>query len=146
MDHVNDRRWMLGGLLRGVGVASAALLAPLKGLAASDDRSWHGWQLLGEVRAARKADRDVIRVKGQHASRAIRLRVFDAPVEFLSVRVWFRNGESHEVEVRQVIGKGGGTRVIDLPRRHRFLDRVVFWYRTPAAARQQARVQLWARR
>lgn len=145
MDNMGDRRWML---MRSLGCALAAtnLVAPSSALAASDDRSWHGWQLLGEGRAARKADRDVIRVKGQHASRAIRLRVFDAPVEFLSVRVWFRNGESHEVEVRQVIGKGGGTRVIDLPGRHRFLDRIVFWYRTPAAARQQARVQLWARR
>lgn len=104
-----------------------------------------GWRLLGEAQARRSVDRDEIYARGDRAYTAIRLRVFDAPVEFLRVRIRFRNGESREIEVRQFIERGGATRVIDLPGERRFIDRLVFWHRTPPGARNNARVQVWAR-
>lgn len=103
------------------------------------------WRMIGEKQARRSVDRDVVRVKADRAYTAIRLRVFHAPVEFLNVQVHFRNGESQEIEVRQFIERGGATRVIDLPGNKRFIERIVFWYKTPEFARERATVQVWAR-
>ena len=68
-----------------------------------------------------------------------------APVEFLNVQIHFRNGNSREIEVRQWIERGGATRIIDLPSQKRFIERIVFWYKTPPLARERATVQVWAR-
>jgi hypothetical protein len=57
----------------------------------------------------------------------------------------FRNGSTREIEVRQFIERSGATRVIDLPGERRFIDRIVFWFKTPALARERATVQVWAR-
>jgi len=108
-------------------------------------RPGRGWRMLGEVTANRRVDRDEIRVSRRAAYSAIRLRVFDAPVEFFKVNIQFGNGDRREIEVRQSIQRGGATRVIDLPGERRLIERVVFWYKTPQHAGRQARVQLWAR-
>lgn len=103
------------------------------------------WSMVGEAQARRSVDRDVVRVNADRAYSAIRLRVLHAPVEFLDVQIHFRNGGSRKIEVRQLIERGGATRIIDLPGERRFIDRVVFWYKTPALARERATVQVWAR-
>ena len=103
------------------------------------------WSMVGEAQARRSVDRDVVRVNADRAYSAIRLRVLRAPVEFLDVQIHFRNGGSRRIEVRQLIERGGATRIIDLPGERRFIDRVVFWYKTPALARERATVQVWAR-
>jgi hypothetical protein len=138
--------------------AALAALSGVGGLVASparadpdDDgfriggRPGRRWRMVGEARARRSVDRDVVRVNADRAYSAIRLRVFHAPVEFLNVQIHFRNGGSREIEVRQIIERGGATRVIDLPGERRFIDRIVFWYKTPALASERARVQVWAR-
>ncbi len=104
-----------------------------------------GWRKLGEKQASRSLDRDEIRVRADRAYSAIRLRVFHAPVEMLTVRVRFRNGENREIEVRQLIERGGATRVIDLPGERRFIESIIFWYKTPLGAKERATVQVWAR-
>lgn len=104
-----------------------------------------GWRMIGEKQARRSVDRDEMRVRADRAYSAIRLRVFRAPVEFFRVQIHFRNGGSREIEVRQIIEKGGATRIIDLPGERRFIEKVVFWYKTPALARERATVQVWAR-
>lgn len=104
-----------------------------------------GWRMIGETRARRSVDRDEMRVRADRAYSAIRLRVFRAPVEFFRVQIHFRNGGSREIEVRQLIERGGATRIIDLPGEKRFIEKIVFWYKTPALARERATVQVWAR-
>lgn len=145
-----DRRQALR-LLTSAGAASY-LLAATSAQAQPDDDGFRvggtparGWRLLGEAQARRSVDRDEIHARSDRAYSAIRLRVFDAPVELLRVRIRFRNGESREIEVRQLIERGGATRVIGLPGERRFIDRLVFWHRTPTGARHIARVQVWAR-
>lgn len=108
-------------------------------------RPGRGWRMIGEARARRSVDRDELRVRADRAYSAIRLRVFHAPVEFLRVQIRFRNGGTREIEVRQFIERGGATRIIDLPGERRFIDRIVFWFKTPALARERAMVQVWAR-
>jgi hypothetical protein len=104
-----------------------------------------GWRMIGEKQARRSVDRDEMRVRADRAYSAIRLRVFRAPVEFFRVQIHFRNGGSREIEVRQVIERGGATRIIDLPGERRFIEKIVFWYKTPPLARERATVQVWAR-
>jgi hypothetical protein len=138
--------------------AGLALLCGTGGLAASpahadpDDEGFRiggkpgrGWRMIGEKRARRSVDRDEIRVSADRACSAIRLRVFQAPVEFFRVQIRFRNGGSREIEVRQLIERGGATRLIDLPGERRFIEKIVFWYKTPPLSRERANVQVWAR-
>lgn len=131
---------------------SAGLLLPLGAWADDDDegfriggRPGRGWRKLGEKQARRSVDRDEIRVRADRAYSAIRLRVFNAPVEMLNLRIRFRNGETREIEVRQFIERGGATRIIDLPGERRFIDSIIFWYKTPLGAKERATVQVWAR-
>nr|WP_295080417.1 hypothetical protein [uncultured Roseateles sp.] len=104
-----------------------------------------GWRMIGQVQARRSVDRDEIRVRADRAFSAIRLRVFNARVEMLRLRIQFRNGQWRDIEVRQYIERGGATRIIDLPGEKRFIDRIVFWHKTPIGARERANVQVWAR-
>lgn len=108
-------------------------------------RPGRAWQMVGETRANKSVDRDEVRVRSDRLHSAIRLRVFHAPVEFFRVRIWFRNGSQRDIELRQFIERGGATRVIDLPGERRAIDRIVFWFKTPALARERATVQVWAR-
>lgn len=130
---------------------TAYLLLPTAAWADDDDgfriggQPIRGWRKLGEKQARKTLDRDEIRVRANRAYSAIRLRVFHAPVEMLNVRVRFRNGESRDIEVRQFIERGGATRIIDLPGERRFIDSIVFWYKTPLGAKERATVQVWAR-
>ena len=140
---------MLGLCTTGCVIATCI---PKPALAQNDDdgfriggRPGRGWRLLGEVAAGRRVDRDEIRVNRRAAYSAIRLRVFEAPVEFLNVQIQFGNGERREIELRQLIPRGGATRVIGLPGERRLTDRVIFWHRTPPHANRRARVELWAR-
>ena len=148
-----------GGLHRRTALKAAlALLCGAGGLAVSpahadpdDDgfriggRPGRGWRMIGEKQARRSADRDEMRVRADRAYSAIRLSVFHAPVEFFRVQIHFRNGASREIDVRQLIERGGATRIIDLPGEKRFIEKIVFWYKTPALARERASVQVWAR-
>ncbi len=132
----------------------AGLLLPLRAWAGDDDndegfrigdRPGRGWRKLGETQARRAVDRDEIRVRADRAYSAIRLRVFHAPVEMLNLRIRFRNGETREIDVRQFIERGGATRIIDMPGERRFIDSIIFWYKTPLGANERATVQVWAR-
>ena len=151
MKTLQNRRSALQNLGRALTIFTASALGMPHAHANDDDfriggRPGRSWDLLGEVSAGKRVDRDEIRAGRSGAYSAIRLVVRDAPVEFFNIRIQFRNGESREIEVRQSVPRGGATRVIDLPGERRLIDRVVFWHKTPPRAPQQARVQLWARR
>lgn len=142
------RRWLQGALVL---LCGAGGVAAWPAHADDDDDGFRiggtpgrRWRKIGETRARRSVDRDVVRVSADRAYGEIRLRVFHAPVEFLNVQIHFRNGGQREIEVRQLIEKGGATRIIDLPGEKRFIEKIVFWYKTPALARERATVQVWA--
>lgn len=145
-----DRRSTLRAVLAALAGLGTLAAAPVR--ADPDDDGFRiggkpgrGWRMIGEKQARRSVDRDEMRVRADRAYSAIRLRVFHAPVEFLNVQIHFRNGGQREIDVRQFIEKGGATRIIDLPGEKRFIEKIVFWYKTPALARERATVQVWAR-
>jgi len=102
------------------------------------------WKLLGIRTVALTADRDVIVVGAKEGLfKAIKLTVRKSGIHFMDMKVHFRNGDVIDVEIRNLIPAGGETRVIDLPGANRYIDKVVFWYKSTQRNPQKAVVKLW---
>ena len=102
-----------------------------------------GWEVLGEKKVSRRAESDSIRVGIRDgAFRRIQFKVRGADVEFKKVRINYKDGATREIAMRDLIRKGGSSRVIDLPGSARVIDRVNFWYETKGSGRAQASVIL----
>jgi hypothetical protein len=117
-------------------MALALALFAAPALAGPDER----WEALGEKAVDFKAERDVIEV-GAREGRfdAIRFSVHGNAVEVLDVTLRFGNGESQDIQVRERIAEGGTTRVIDLQRDDRVINRVELVYRTNDNRRREGR-------
>ena len=115
-------------------IASLALLALVLGIvalptAAAARRGHGGWTLLGERRVTDKLDHDTIVVTAARGDfRHLQLRVLERPVQFHKVVVHFGNGESQQLELREVIKAGGRSRVIDLEGHDRVIRSIDLWY------------------
>ena len=125
-------------------IASLALLALVLGLvvlpgAASAARG--GWTLLGERRVTDKLDHDTIVVTAARGDfRHLQLRVLERPVQFHKIVVHFGNGDSQELETREVIRAGGRSRVIDLAGRDRVIRSIDLWYDAQSIGRGKGAV------
>ena len=105
------------------------------------------WVFLGERTAAKGGDRDEIRVGAREgAFSKIQLRVRGSALTVQDVKVHYANGDVEDVSIRAHIPAGGESRVIDLTGTDRVIEKVVFWYRTPARARGRATVRLFGSR
>ncbi|MCB1377167.1 MAG: hypothetical protein KDK89_02185 [Alphaproteobacteria bacterium] len=99
------------------------------------------WEVLGCKSVGFAIDRDVIKVgRNEGRFRALKLRVREAPVEFLDVRVVFGDGKRQDIRVRQVIRAGQETRPIDLIGESRGIDRVELLYRSIPTFKGKAEV------
>ena len=56
------------------------------------------------------------------------------------------NDDVFDVKIRRFIGRGGETRVIDLPGVNRKIEKVIFWYKSLKINDKEARVRLWGKR
>jgi hypothetical protein len=102
------------------------------------------WKLLGTRTVKLSADRDVIVVGPKEGLfKAIKLTVRKTAVQFMDMKVHFRNGDVIDVQVRTLIPAGGETRVIDLPGANRYIDKVVFWYQSLERNPKKAVVKMW---
>lgn len=128
----------------------ATILAVLSlNIAFADEAAAYGrkWVYLGEVSAKHTTDHDTIYIRGKNdVFRKLKFTVRDAPVNFDRIVVTFDNGTVQNLAVRQVVEKGGETRVIDLKGNKRGLRRVDFWYDTRGRFQGTADVRLYARR
>ncbi len=91
------------------------------------------WVELGSRRVAEGAEKDTIPVAAAQAGTgrfdAIKLEVQERGIELLDLEVHFGNGERQDVAVRAQFRPGESTRVIDLERSDRVIERVVLVYR-----------------
>jgi hypothetical protein len=63
------------------------------------------------------------------------------------MNIHFADGSHQEANVRENIGKGGETRIIDLRGNKRIIKSVDFWYDTKGGIfNDKAVIQLWGRR
>lgn len=104
------------------------------------------WEKLGERTVNYAVDRDEITVGARDGFfDALKLKVRKGAINMRKMVVHFGNGEQKEIELRDNIGAGGESRVIDLPGNNRVITKVVFWYDTKNFSRRRAEVELWGR-
>lgn len=105
------------------------------------------WVLLGEKHVTDRVDRDTLAVTGARGDfEAIKLRVRRSAVKFVDVKVVYGNGSTDDLAIRDVIPKGGESRIIDLRGNDRVIRQVDFVYEAKSIGRRGALVQVWGRR
>lgn len=101
---------------------------------------------LGERKVNFKSDRDVISGWRDGFYRTLKLKVRGGTVNMQKMVVHFRNGEEHEVVLKQSFADGDESRAIALPGKRRLIDKVVFWYEATATTEgNKPVVELWGR-
>lgn len=105
------------------------------------------WVKLGERRVSDRADHDTITVASARGSfDAVKLHVREHAVRFYKVVVHYRNGSKEELELKDVIGAGNETRVIDLKGGQRVIKKIDLFYEAASVGHAGAVVAVWARR
>jgi Protein of unknown function (DUF2541) len=107
-----------------------AIFVMLVTLVVAFSASARGWEKIGERTVNLSTERDVIPCALKGKFRALKFRVEDAPVEFLSVNVEFATGERQRIPIKQRIRAGGETRTIDLRGNKRIIKKIEFVYRS----------------
>lgn len=73
------------------------------------------WESLGTLTVSDARDHDVLAVTGRQGTfRSVKLEVLGRAVQFRSMKIHFANGDTQDVELRDVIPAGGESRVIDV--------------------------------
>ncbi len=89
-----------------------------------------GWELLGESKVNFVRDKDQIKVYSSNSFTAIRFRVEDRDVIINDLSIYFTNGDKLEPNIDEVVVADQYSRVIELAREGRNIDRIEFRYRT----------------
>ena len=104
------------------------------------------FEKLGDRKVNFKSDKDQISGWGDGFYKALKLKVTGGSVNMQKMVIHFRNGETHEVELKQNFADGDESRAIDVPGKRRLIDKVVFWYEaTSSSEGNKPVVELWGR-
>ena len=104
------------------------------------------WELLGERTVTDKADHDVLPVTAARGTfHSLKLEVRGRSVQFHSVKIHFGDGETQDVELRNVIPAGGESRVIDVEGHDRVIRSIEFRYDTQSLFGKKAVVLVYGR-
>lgn len=105
------------------------------------------WTQLGTLRVSAERDRDVIQMDGQDGRfDALRMRVRGSAVDFRRIIVVYGNGVRHNLDFDRVVKRGAETGELPLRgNQGRFIDRIIFVYKSAARRGPPAEVQVWAR-
>ncbi|MBD0279970.1 MAG: hypothetical protein M3342_02675 [Bacteroidota bacterium] len=89
-----------------------------------------GWELLAERKVNFVRDKDEIPVRSRNRFTAIRFKVEDREVRLTDLKIYYENGDKLEPALDDVIGADQFSRIIELGREGRFIDKLEFRYRT----------------
>lgn len=89
-----------------------------------------GWDLLAERKVNFVKDKDEIDVTSRNQYTAIRFKVEDRDVRISDLTIYFENGDKLEPNIDAIINAGQESRIIELARDGRYIDRIEFRYRT----------------
>jgi hypothetical protein len=104
------------------------------------------WEKLGDRKINFALDRDEIPVGSYEGFfDALQIKVRLGAINMSKMVVYFGNGETKEIELRNNFTAGSSSRVIDLPGNNRIITKVVFWYDTRNRSRLRARIEVWGR-
>ncbi len=103
-----------------------------------------GWNKIGETTVDFKRDQDEIKIVGADRFAAIQFKVQDAPIDLLSLEVYYESGDKQNVAVNSPIKAHSESRVINLNGGERNIDKIVFVYKTlPNNKDEKAHVEIW---
>jgi hypothetical protein len=98
--------------------------------------SAQAWENFGSKEVKDRAEQDTWHIGGGKGQfRKIKITVQRKAVRFYRLEVKFENGQTQNIELRNVIGAGGSTRVIDLVGTDRRIDKVDVWYEAQTVRR-----------
>jgi hypothetical protein len=104
------------------------------------------WELLGERTVTDKVDHDVLPVTaGRGTFRSLKLEVRGRAVQFHSVQIHFGDGQTQDVELRNVIPAGGESRVIDVEGKDRVIRSIEFRYDAQSLLGKKAVVKVYGK-
>lgn len=106
-----------------------------------------GWDLLGEQKVNFVRDKDIIDVRSRGVYTDIRFKVEAREVRINNLKIYFQNGDKLEPSIDFVIGADQESRIIELSKDGRNIDRIEFKYRTTGNVLQgRANVLVFGRR
>jgi len=106
-----------------------------------------GWDLLGEQKVNFVRDKDEIDVRSRGVYTDIRFKVEDREVRINDLKIYFQNGDKLEPAIDFVIGADQESRIIELSKDGRNIDRIEFKYRTTGnVLRGRANVLVFGKR
>lgn len=89
-----------------------------------------GWELLAEQKVNFVRDKDEIDVSSRNQFTAIKFRVEDKDVRINDLKIYFDNGDKLEPSLDAIISAGQESKLIELGREGRNIDRIEFKYRS----------------
>src|SRR5688572_6228914 len=87
-----------------------------------------GWHKISEISADFKLENESIFVFGADKFKSIKLKVKDASINILTLKVYYESGEVEEIPVKSELKAGEETRVMDV--KNKDLKKVGFTYKT----------------
>jgi hypothetical protein len=108
-----------------------------------------GWHKIAETTASFEKEEDQVDVLLNDRFSALKFKVTDAPLELISVDVFFEDGTKQTIQVVFAIKKTGDTtREIDIDGPgERKLDKIIFRYRSlPNRNDKKAHVEIWGKK
>ena len=89
-----------------------------------------GWEVLAQRKVNFVRDKDDIDINSRNMFTAIRFRVEDRDIRISELKIYYPNGDKLEPSVDDEIPAGQMSRIIDLSRDGRYIDKIEFKYRT----------------
>lgn len=120
------------------GVASAQLPK----VVTSDKKGWHK---IGETRVDFTKERDEIMILGANRFSAIKIKVENAPVDFMGAEAYYESGDKQDLQfLSKSIKAPGESEIINLNGGERTLKKIVLVYKTiPNYKDKEAHVEIW---
>jgi hypothetical protein len=103
-----------------------------------------GWHKIGETTVDFKKEKDEIVIVGADRFASIKFKVDDAPIELVSMEVYFDKGGKQDIKVNMPIKAPGDSKEFELKGGEQDLKKVVFIYKTlPNRKDNKAHIELW---
>ncbi len=125
MKNIFIAKWLLAFSLFFSVFATVSCYSNRRSLAIED-----GWDLLGEQKVNFVRDKDEIDVRSRGVYTDIRFKVEDREVRINDLKIYFQNGDKLEPAIDFVIGADQESRIIELSKDGRNIDKIEFKYRT----------------
>lgn len=103
-----------------------------------------GWHKIGETTVDFKKETDEVLILGADRFASIKFKVTDAPIDLVSIMVYYESGDAQKISTMMQINAPGESKTIDLNGGERSLKKIVFVYKTlPNRKDVKAHIEIW---